>query len=428
MPAGAVDLHGNPGRAPECIDDEPAAGRAHLGVPLRLRHAGHAQQVTQQRLTGRAGARDNRLECVIEQPTSSERGRPSLGEELADRDEPPLNRVRDKRSDVVSDPAGQRDVDDGTGGRGTPDPTDPLSGFQPGALMDDHESHRTPVTTVRDSDVDEFLVDPQTVQDSGAAVAEHRGLAAVCQGGSPPLTLRKWTAVIDHHTGQHQLPAFGAQRGRQAAPGQPARQQVLSARDAVGSVEAVAPQHRRIVPGNKPGRSRYPQPMIVRPDCAETVHSSLTIMKGEASGAVLMHGSLDIDDPRRQFGELRAARADQFVVEVVAQETMREPQAQVRRSRSAHRRRCGQRRTARSADATRYARLSIHQLPQERFQPFGHRRRTPHVVVTDSPGARCRTPSPVRKALGGQVIGSVPSPRRRRCGLSVSAVKISTNG
>ena len=49
-------------------------------------------------------------------------------------------------------------------------------------------------------------------------------------------------------------------------------------------------------------------------------------------------------------------------------------------------------------------------------------RRTPQVVVNDWPGSRRVKPWPVWKALGGQVIGSVPSPERRRLGLRVSRV------
>jgi len=52
----------------------------------------------------------------------------------------------------------------------------------------------------------------------------------------------------------------------------------------------------------------------------------------------------------------------------------------------------------------------------------GPLRRAPQVVVVVSPGLSRMTCWPDWKALGGQLIGSVPSPRRRRSGLRVSAV------
>ena len=47
----------------------------------------------------------------------------------------------------------------------------------------------------------------------------------------------------------------------------------------------------------------------------------------------------------------------------------------------------------------------------------------PQASSTDVPGSRRISPSPVASALGGQVIGSTASPRRRRSGASVSPVK-----
>ncbi len=58
-------------------------------------------------------------------------------------------------------------------------------------------------------------------------------------------------------------------------------------------------------------------------------------------------------------------------------------------------------------------------------QPELHSRQVrcaPHVVVCDCPGCNRMRWLPVWKALGGQVMGSVPSPVRRRCGARVSAV------
>ena len=57
-----------------------------------------------------------------------------------------------------------------------------------------------------------------------------------------------------------------------------------------------------------------------------------------------------------------------------------------------------------------------------------HASRTPQVAVVVAPGSRRMTLSPVWKALGGHVIGSTASPRRRRSGRSVSAVYSSTYG
>lgn len=53
---------------------------------------------------------------------------------------------------------------------------------------------------------------------------------------------------------------------------------------------------------------------------------------------------------------------------------------------------------------------------------------TPQLLVVDSPGSSRSTPSPVWKAFGGQVIGSLPSPRRRRSGARASPVNSSTIG
>ncbi|PXX69385.1 hypothetical protein DFR70_1021074 [Nocardia tenerifensis] len=55
-------------------------------------------------------------------------------------------------------------------------------------------------------------------------------------------------------------------------------------------------------------------------------------------------------------------------------------------------------------------------------------RRAPHVVRTVAPGASRMSPSPVRKALGGHVIGSTARPVRRRDGASVSAENSCTTG
>src|SRR5205823_8970502 len=47
----------------------------------------------------------------------------------------------------------------------------------------------------------------------------------------------------------------------------------------------------------------------------------------------------------------------------------------------------------------------------------------PQMLAVAWPGPRATMPSPLRNALGGQVMGSTARPRRRRAGSRVSPVK-----
>src|SRR5439155_1314089 len=59
---------------------------------------------------------------------------------------------------------------------------------------------------------------------------------------------------------------------------------------------------------------------------------------------------------------------------------------------------------------------------QSRLRTVQEPGRAPHRVVTEAPSSRRITPSADWRAFGGHDIGSVPSPRRRRSGASVSPV------
>src|SRR6266852_2687191 len=54
--------------------------------------------------------------------------------------------------------------------------------------------------------------------------------------------------------------------------------------------------------------------------------------------------------------------------------------------------------------------------------PHAHETDTPHASVHDSSGCRTMRSVPVCKAFGGQVIGSMARPRRRRSAVRVSPV------